>query len=115
VRVIVCGSRQWADAEAVLNRLAELPRNSTVVHGGSKGADQMAGRAASLLSLKVEVYEADWDRYGKRAGFLRNEQMAAAGADLCIAFWDGQSKGTQHMTAICSAEDIPVEIIHASR
>jgi hypothetical protein len=110
MRVIVCGSRQWTDREAIANRLFDLPVDSVIVHGAAPGADRIAGQEAEKLGLLVEEHPADWDYYGKRAGFVRNERMAKIGADLCIAFWDGHSRGTAMMVDLAERYDIPIEL-----
>ena len=110
MRVIVCGSRKWTDREAITNRLFELPSHATIVHGNAKGADRIAGQEAEKLGLFVEPWDAQWDLYGKAAGFIRNEAMAKAGADLCLAFWDGQSRGTSDMVDHAESYGIPLEL-----
>lgn len=111
MRVIVCGSRSWNDYGAIFNRLAELPAGTTVVHGKCPtGADDLADLAAFELGLPAEHHPADWDAHGRGAGFRRNEQMAALGAELCLAFWDTRSRGTAHMIARAQAHKIPVEV-----
>lgn len=118
MRVIVCGSRDWNYRQIISDRLAQLPPgerpgidDTIIVHGAARGADRIAAQEAEKLGLIVEAHPADWDRYGKRAGLLRNDRMAAAGADLCIAFWDGRSVGTAHMMAAARKYAIPVEIV----
>jgi hypothetical protein len=116
IRVIVCGSRGWHDRQRIADRLYDLAleheqSGCMVVHGNAKGADRIAGEEAGKLGLPVEAHPADWNRYGRRAGPIRNAEMAKAGADLCIAFYDGQSAGTKHMIAAARQHDIPVEII----
>lgn len=113
MRVIVCGSRNWHDRDRISDRLALLPGedDTTIVHGAAKGADRISHQEAQKLGLLVEAHPADWDRYGKRAGLVRNEHMAELGADLCIAFWDGRSNGTAHMMAAADSRGIPVEVI----
>ena len=110
-RVIVCGSRRWRDRERISNRLFELPVTSVIVHGNAAGADRIAHQEAQKLGLLVEPHPADWERHGKAAGVIRNQEMAALGADLCIAFWDGSSVGTQHMMTAAAALGISVEVI----
>jgi hypothetical protein len=113
VRVIVCGSRRWTDRFAIANRLFDLPSNSVIVHGGAAGADHIAHQEAEKLGLLVEkhaVTNADYAYYGNRAYFLRNERMAKIGADLCIAFWDGHSRGTAMMVDLAERHGIPVEL-----
>lgn len=98
--VAVVGSRDYDNTqhptiEEVVAELASSAPNVTVISGGARGVDQRAAAAARQHGLTVREYPADWDRYGKRAGYLRNEEMVKA-ADMVIAFWDGQSRGTRH-------------------
>ena len=112
MRVLVCGSRGWTDYDAILRRLAQIEEeHATIVHGAAVGADSMADRAAKTLNLTVERHPANWATYGKRAGFIRNEQMLATGVTLVVAFWDGQSRGTQHTIESARRRSIPVEVI----
>lgn len=115
-RVIVCGSRHWQDRERIADRLFDLSRETenlgcVIVHGNAKGADRIAAQEAPKIGLLVEPHPADWEKYGKRAGPIRNRYMADRGADLCIAFWDGSSKGTADMIQVANEHGIPVEII----
>lgn len=111
LRVIVCGSRNWTDREQIANRLFDLPPGSLIVHGNAKGADRIAGQEAEKLGHYVEPWDALWNLWGKRAGPIRNEAMAKAGADLCIAFWDGKSRGTQHMVDMAEKYGIPLDLV----
>jgi hypothetical protein len=104
-RIIVCGTREWDDAEVMkwvmrgLRKQASL--SVTLVHGAARGADRMAGAYAARYGWDEEPWPALWDRFGKRAGFIRNQYMADAGADLCIGFLrrDQKNAGTQDMMA----------------
>ncbi len=120
MRVIVCGSRHWDDRERIAARLFDLSLvtdnlDCTIVHGACRGADRIAAQEAQKIGLLVEPHPADWDRFGKRAGYVRNAEMAAAGADLCIAFWDGLSEGTGHMMRLALEQGIPVEVVGVDR
>lgn len=113
VRLLVTGSRLWSDKRAIAGALSwavgcfpdllapgehglELLRGRvTVVHGGARGADALAGRIAAAWGMRVEVHPADWDRWGRSAGHRRNAEMVALGADLCLAFPIGASRGTR--------------------
>lgn len=112
VRVIVCGSRGWHDRQRIADRLADLPGDTIVVHGAARGTDRIAEQEAQKAGLLVEPWPAMWDDFGKRAGLIRNEQMAIMGADLCIAFWDGRSTGTAHMMEMAAKYGIPIEVQH---
>lgn len=67
-----------------------------IVSGGAIGADNLGEWYARKNDLQLKVFKPDWDRYSKAAGFIRNVQMADY-ADMLIAFWDGKSRGTEHM------------------
>lgn len=117
MRVIVCGSRKWSDRSRIEYRLGELPGDTTIVVGYNpekdtpKGADRIAYQEAQKLGLTVEPHPARWDEFGKAAGFIRNEEMAASGGDRCLAFWDGRSNGTADMMQRAEVHGIPVEVI----
>lgn len=64
-----------------------------VVSGGARGADTLGAQWAKVNNLKLHVFKADWEAHGKRAGFLRNTDIAER-ADVCVAFWDMKSRGT---------------------
>ncbi len=110
-RVIVCGSRGWTDRDRIADRLFYLPPDAIVVHGAAKGADRIAAQEAEKLGLLVEPHPADWNTLGKKAGSLRNREMAMLGADLCIAFWDGRSKGTLDMMNAASNQHILIDVV----
>ncbi len=119
MRIIVCGTRTFADGELLfrtLDRLTRRLRKVTVVSGRAPGADLLgeawakarghimldcAGQHRQALSkVLIDPFPADWGRHGRRAGRIRNEAMARScrpGRDACVAFWDGKSKGTADM------------------
>lgn len=117
VRVLVCGSRSWNDYAAIDDRIEALPAGAVLVHGGALGADTVADNHARRLGIPVEVFpvtSSDWDRFGRRAGVLRNLTMLDSGPDLVIAFWDGKSRGTEHTITEARKRGIPVEVHGAS-
>lgn len=115
-RVLVTGSRNWTDQEAVFTALLDQWEKSggemVVIHGGARGADQIAHGWATTtpdeMGVSVEVHPADWGRHGKAAGFIRNQQMVDAGADVCLAFPLGKSPGTRHCMKAAERAGIPV-------
>lgn len=100
MKVIIAGSRHFADA----GKMAEAIKSTglhihitEVVSGCARGADTLGEKWASqFYDIKVKRFPADWDRYGKRAGFMRNGEMAAY-AEALIAFPIGKSRGTRDM------------------
>jgi hypothetical protein len=114
-RILVTGSRTWEDAGVIAGVLAGHYREGAVLVSGAcpRGADVLAEEYWGLLSGKVERHPADWDRFGKRAGFRRNAEMVNAGADICLAFIRDQSRGASHCAGLARAAGIPVEIYTA--
>jgi hypothetical protein len=118
VRVLVCGSRSWADFEAIVAAMKPLPKwDTTIIEGcAPRGADQMAERAALLFGHEVEHYPALWNVYGKRAGMVRNERMLREGRpDEVWAFWDGSSRGTANMIELAKAAGVPVKVTRSAK
>lgn len=76
----------------------------------ARGADLLGEKYAVERGYHVDRYPADWNGLGKRAGYIRNEQMAR-NADALVAFWDGQSRGTKHMIDLASRYGLKIRII----
>ena len=108
--VLVCGSRDWSDGNAIAERLDMLGRGTTIIHGAARGADRMAGKLAQAFGYVVEEYPADWRGKGRRAGILRNLEMLDAKPDLVLAFQRNGSTGTQHTIDEARKRGIPVEV-----
>jgi hypothetical protein len=66
----------------------------SIIHGAcSRGADAIADRLGDEHLIPVERHPADWAKYGKAAGYVRNAEMVKRGADICLAFIENGSKG----------------------
>jgi len=114
-RVLVTGSRAWDDMGVIAGVLAGHYREGAILVSGAcpHGADALAEEYWELLGGKVERYPADWDRYGKRAGFRRNAEMVNAGADVAVAFIRDESRGASHCAGLARAAGIPTEVYTA--
>lgn len=114
-RVLITGSRTWTDAGVIAGVLAGHYRDGAVLVSGAcrRGADALAEEYWGLLGGEVERHPADWEHFGKRAGFRRNAEMVNAGADVCVAFIRGDSRGASHCAGLARAAGIPVEICTA--
>ena len=111
MRVLVCGGRDYIDQDAIRRRLAELRDehpDAVVIHGAAPGADSWAGYIAGTLGLMVEVHPANWAKYGKAAGPIRNQEMLDSGVDLLIAFPGG--RGTQDMVSRAQRAGVEVKL-----
>jgi len=93
-----------------VEQLAERAPDTVIISGGARGVDSWGEGAARFYGLKFEGYPADWNLYGKSAGFRRNAQIVAA-ADVVVAFWDGDSRGTAHTVGLAKDAEKKLKII----
>jgi len=107
--VLVCGSRNWTDVDAIARDLETLHPDSVVVEGGQRGADRIARQEAYKLGLHVATVPALWDHYYRAAGYRRNTAMMLLGPDIVFAYPLG-GPGTAMMIKIAEAAGIPVRI-----
>jgi hypothetical protein len=82
----------------------------TIISGGANGADKLRELYGKENNLPVEIYPAEWDKYGKSVGYKINQNMSN-NADGLIAFWNGKSKGTKHMIDITTKDGLKVIVI----
>ncbi len=101
------------DARKIINMtMRALPwadQITEVVSGGAHGADQLGEWWAEQNGILVTVFEADWNKHGKSAGYKRNVEMAKY-ADACVCFWDGESLGTSHMIDIANKHRLQLHV-----
>ena len=115
-KVIIAGSRGFSNYKLLREQCNKFLRekrktsNIIVVSGHARGADKTGEKYAQDEGFDLEIYPAQWDKFGKRAGYRRNEQMAEV-ADALIAFWDGSSKGTKHMIDIMNEKKLLVRVV----
>ena len=81
-----------------------------IVSGTAMGADRLGERYAKENGYKLKRFPAEWDKYGKSAGYRRNAEMAKY-ADACVVFWDGVSRGTKHMIDLANREGLVLKIV----
>jgi hypothetical protein len=109
--VVVCGSRDWPAPWLVTAKLIELvPRDWLVITSGARGVDRHAHIEAVRLGYATKVMPAEWDRHGKRAGYLRNVAMLDEGPSKVLAFHAHQSKGTAHTIREASRRGIELHV-----
>lgn len=115
-KLIVAGGRDFNDAvlmERVLIALADVDYADmalSIVSGMARGADALGHLFAKTNGVRVYEFPANWDKYRKRAGFIRNQDMGNF-SDGLLAFWDGKSRGTAHMVDYMNQLQKPVHII----
>lgn len=126
LRVIIAGSRDFDDFSKLMNSCINILFKITdqnnnldkirIVSGAARGAEQIGEQYAKIAGYEVTRFSADWDRPGKRDGYVRNAEMAKfAVADgnygVLIAFWDGKSRGTKHMIDLAEKYGLKVHIV----
>lgn len=113
LKVIIAGGREFKDAERLEQTITEFAEKTSdmvsIITGMARGADRLAYDFARRNRIQWYEFHADWDKYGKRAGYVRNAEMAEA-ADALIAFWDGESKGTKNMIDLMRMKNKPVQV-----
>jgi predicted Rossmann fold nucleotide-binding protein DprA/Smf involved in DNA uptake len=112
-KVIIAGSRNFSDYTALLSKCDKLLSQKSeveIVSGTANGADKLGERYANERGYLLKLFPAEWNVYGKGAGYLRNKEMAGY-ADALIAFWDGESRGTKHMIDIARKQGLEVRVI----
>ena len=116
-KVIIAGSRGFSNYKLLHEQCNKFLRdkrkthNIIIISGGARGADKLGEKYSQDEGFALEVFKANWDKYGKSAGFRRNEQMGEV-ADALIAFWDGKSHGTKHMIDIMNNKNLEVRVIN---
>lgn len=114
MRVLVTGSRDWTEVSVIEAELMRAwkahgcPPDAILVSGNCPtGADHMAEQIWGTMGLTVELHPANWTKFGKAAGPLRNREMVALGADVCLAFIKNHSRGASHCLSLAEEDNIP--------
>ena len=111
IKVIIAGSRDFNNYDLLKNKLNQIKQrigDFEVVSGCARGADKLGEQFANEFNLSIQKFPANWEKYGKKAGFIRNEEMAKY-ANGCIVFWNQKSKGTENMINLANQYDIPLQ------
>lgn len=117
MKILVCGDRNWKNADVIRRVLHTIQHDVTLlVHGAARGADSLAAQEAENLHIPTKAFPADWDKHGKPAGVIRNITMfKETSPDLVIAFHDdlASSKGTKHMAQYAHSHNVRVMVINS--
>ena len=113
-RVIVAGGRDFNDYNLLRETLdvilANVNDNIAIVCGMANGADTLGETYAKERGHTVCYFPAEWNTYGRAAGYMRNAKMAQ-NADALVAFWDGKSRGTKHMIDIAKWHKLDIRVV----
>ena len=126
LRVIIAGGRNFNDFPLLMNKCIEIIAEEAkkddslekirIVSGTARGADKLGEQCAQIAHYDVSRFSADWDTYGKSAGYRRNAEMAKFASEdgnigVLIAFWDGKSRGTKHMIDLAKRYGLDLHIV----
>lgn len=131
-RIIVAGSRTFSNYSMLekkcnqvikemskefvneVGTLEEYLNNIVIVSGRARGADVLGEKYATQYNFEVSTFPAKWDTLGKKAGMIRNEEMAEYASQgqlgVLVAFWDGMSKGTSQMIRCATQRGLKVYV-----
>lgn len=96
MKIAILGTRTFNDVsyfESVIGSI--ISEDDTIISGGARGTDSLAEKYAYDHNIPIQIFKADWNKYGKAAGFIRNDEIWRE-TDIGVIFWDGESKGTAH-------------------
>lgn len=129
MRIIIAGGRDFNDKKLLISKTISIIRglknegfNTSkecveIISGTANGADKIGELFASKYNLKTVRFPANWDKYGKSAGYRRNAEMAKYASEdddlgILVAFWDGKSRGTKHMIDLANKSNLKVYIVN---
>lgn len=114
--VIIAGGRDFDDYDRLAAFMDQWtldnnmgPDNTVFVSGEAVGADTLGKKWALSRGYKVLLYPANWNKYGKSAGYIRNKEMAEVSSHL-VVFWDGSSNGTGNMIKVATIYGLRVRV-----
>lgn len=117
MKILICGDRKWISYLEIKKVLNTFDKGTVIVHGCCRGADYIAGVVAKDLGLAVIEVPAEWQKYGKAAGPVRNKKMLDMGVSQVFAFHNNldESKGTKNMVEQAKSVGIPVVVVKEER
>lgn len=90
-----------------------------IITGDNKGVDRMAEAYGTKHNYDVYIYEAHWDEYGNKAGYMRNEEMfykvCTRKNKACILFWDGENKSTHNLIYLAETMGVRCKVYNYRR
>ena len=114
MKVIIAGSRNFNNYNFLKTKCNFFLKNLNqidIINGMANGADKLGLQYALENNLPVTEFPANWKKFGKRAAYIRNRQMAVY-ADALIAFWDGKSRGTKMMIELAEQYNLKIRVVY---
>ena len=119
LNIVIAGGRDYRNyknleefVDKIIKDMNHEYKTVTIISGMAQGADMLGVQYSIEHKYALLKFPANWQLYGKRAGFIRNKQMLDYLAEsqdngMVIAFWDGQSSGTKHTIYTAREMKIP--------
>ncbi len=111
MKVAIVGTRTYPDLEKVRELVRDLSQDDIIISGGAKGVDETAEDEARNRGMEVISVSPEWNKYGKRAGLMRNDLIVEM-ADCVVAFWDGVSRGTKYTIDKAKEKNMIVQVFN---
>ena len=119
MKVIIAGGRDFDNYNLLTTTISNFEKEhgkvTEVISGTARGADILGESYANVNNITVKKFSPDWDNLGKRAGYVRNTEMAAYAKKhngFLIVFWDKKSKGTKHIIDYAKKIKLETIVIH---
>lgn len=119
MKIVIAGTRTFSDYKLMDEEIKKFlieneVSNPEIVSGMSRGADKLGFRWAEQNGFQTKKFPADWNKYGRAAGPIRNKEMLNYG-DSVLVFWDGKSVGTKHMIDITYKSKKKIKVINYAK
>jgi hypothetical protein len=116
MRIIIAGSRTFTNYDYLKGYCSTVigflnSEDIEIISGGANGADRLGEKFAKEFNYSIKKFPANWNKHGKSAGFIRNNEMIDYAKEtdcMVICFWDGKSKGTKHTIGLANKHNIKV-------
>lgn len=128
LRIIIAGGRDFNDFKLLFKSVEKIQSDYVdkhfnelsrvcIVSGTARGTDKLGELYAERVGVHIYRFPADWETYGKSAGYRRNAEMAKFASEdnnigVLIAFWDGKSRGTKHMIDLAKRHGLKVNVVN---
>lgn len=115
MKTIIAGSRTIKNYNIIAHAMERIGWEVTeVVSGCASGVDTLGEEWARKNNIPIKHFPANWGRFGKSAGYIRNKELAEY-AEACVAIWDGNSNGTQHMINLARNMNLKLLVVKVKK
>lgn len=113
MKLAVVGSRDFDNYELLKKKLDKINKKSPItlfISGGAHGADHLGEMWAEENDIPKKIFKPDWDKFGRAAGIIRNKDIVTS-AEIVVAFWDGESRGTKNSIDLAKTHSKILKIV----